>query len=416
MKKYKIAKFLSATGLILCSTILAGFLGYNQALSNLYHSKRLESELIYQKIFKKPSKEELEAFEKEILSKRKKEPQIVPIQLPNWVEYSGLFPVNDLQANKLNRALRNFNDENKELQTRGFPLYFRSQHPNYSKHIQFSPSDSFELTFSAGSEFKVLDADARDGSAKVQLPKSSFEFFVQVRNNETSEGTLKLEDSLYYLQDHLSSTHRHTWTHLGVRPMPVPEAWQGEDRLSWTIKLSPKKLQHFVIYCSQTSQEASLPPGVREIGPEGGTVELPGVGKIEIPEGALDESIFVRLSQQRKAVLITAAFAPFSFTGKEIPPSMYDFASPMVKIEPLGTVLNKKGLITLHPRFRKAENLLRVMVWGALDDPFKDDYIVLPPQHAPRKGNDSPAEFEKFQYIVRLVEDIFDSNQEVMVR
>lgn len=98
---------------------------------------------------------------------------------------------------------------------------------------------------------------------------------------------------------------------------------------------------------------------VKSIGPEGGRLDLPGVGTLVIPPGALDKRQVITMRQ------IESAFEPYNST----------YASQVVCIEPLGLRLNKAATIklkTLLPFWQHHPSLVQFLQMNELPQEIRD--------------------------------------------
>jgi hypothetical protein len=160
--------------------------------------------------------------------------------------------------------------------------------------IKMPTTGPFKVTFTSGSHFRIIDGDATDGMAIVELPKGNYLFGLQATDRWSSKSSLTFEDDLYYLRDELKESS-HGWlfqpqgvaASLGTKPLPVPEAWHGPAQQNLVFTFEAKDLDRFRLLWQAQATEAPYPPGVGKIGVAGGSLSLPGVGEIQIPEGAL---------------------------------------------------------------------------------------------------------------------------------
>lgn len=140
-----------------------------------------------------------------------------------------------------------------------------------------------------------------------------------------TNGSVKIEDALYSINQTLSLSAGNPWYRMPGRPMPVPDTWFNSDKNQYVLTLSnaglPQISSRWV-----TSQQVVFPVGIAEIGPNGGSVELPGVGKLTVLSGALNEKKVIRLIQEKSVTL---------------PPSNYSPVTPPVRIEPVGLKFEK---------------------------------------------------------------------------
>lgn len=171
-----------------------------------------------------------------------------------------------------------------------YVLEFKSKKAKGKRQIWVPETGEFKLTLTAGPRFELLDNDARDGEARVQMPASTLKTWVHLDESRNG-GTLEVSDELYYVKDTLSKerkkhkrhadTRYNTWFKLGLRPVPVPGDWHSPDGQRFVLRFKAQQVQEFQLIWQKRRESAPFPPGVAEIGPEGGKVELPGVAQLE---------------------------------------------------------------------------------------------------------------------------------------
>jgi hypothetical protein len=338
-----------------------------------------------------------------------------------------------------------------------FRLYLSSKASNkesnkdQNKTILMPEQGSFELVVQSGPTFAVLDANASDGQAIVQLPASHYLALLKLhgQHTRTQKRSLQLEDNLYYLSHELQraaqgkgsfqilaqntakkleltplcssdpeqyrlwkvhnpnsteiaydwqlegseqvgqevappgdsvletesengtnklllsvenkhqdsaankghycdpeEAERSLWWQLGSRALPVPSSWKSSDGEKYVLRLKNKGVTDLTFRWYKTpNQVVALPPGTAEIGPAGGTVELPGVAKLEIPAGALATDTLVQLKET-----LQVPDRSWRCTNKDLKTgcsSGEEYISAIVKIEPLGLKLQKKVYLDL---------------------------------------------------------------------
>ncbi|MGE3724272.1 MAG: hypothetical protein AB7I41_01880 [Candidatus Sericytochromatia bacterium] len=159
-----------------------------------------------------------------------------------------------------------------------------------------------------------------------------------------------MSDDLYYVKDTLSSKQGklldlNRWFLLGVRPLPVPSDWYNPDGQKLVLKFKTDTVKEFQMAWWTTNQQAAYPPGIKQIGSAGGTVELPGVAKLDLPAGALSAPTVVVMRQQ-KEVASRKKYCPNPHDPQDCALG-WVFAAPIVKIEPLGLKLNQPAKLNL---------------------------------------------------------------------
>ena len=147
-----------------------------------------------------------------------------------------------------------------------------------------------------------------------------------------AQGSVKLEDALYYVSQELSPAADGHWYKLPGRPAPVPTEWHGPDGNQYVLKLTNAGLSQLSARFQRVAGAQSYPPGIQAVGPAGGTVILPGVGELQVPAGALAEN---------KTLVMRQVTEPY------YPPPGNVFVTPVVKLEPDGLVFNQPAKIHL---------------------------------------------------------------------
>jgi hypothetical protein len=347
-----------------------------------------------------------------------------------------------------------------------FKLHFSTlphKKPNKPKHIQVPEQGAFELTLQPGPEFKLLDANAGDGLAVVQVPADVYQGYLRLAGEPATTGprSLEYEDPLYYVkhtlgrndneptrngsftllaqkdsklqltsrcspepeshriwqvhnptaqpvpytweikdsdqegsevappgdsyletqteesgknalvlkvngkkQDSLASkrdrcapgqepaAQTSKWWNLGSRALPTPPSWNLQQN-GYRLKLKNQGITDFTVrLVRRPGEQVAMPLGIKEIGPAGGTVELPGVARLEIPAGALSENKMVKLSQLLQ-VTSRKRLCGVNPNDPEYCENGYVFATAIVKLEPLGLALNQHAKLytDLFPQY-----------------------------------------------------------------
>ncbi|MFN8670582.1 MAG: hypothetical protein U0457_00675 [Candidatus Sericytochromatia bacterium] len=130
-----------------------------------------------------------------------------------------------------------------------------------------------------------------------------------------------------------------TWYKLGKRAVSIPSEWKADNGNNYVLNFKNEGISNFILrgYKQDNANDFSYPDGVNLIGVKGGVVELTGVGKLELPEGALDKDTFISMKQELQA------YQYIIYSGEH--PTVYDYISPVIKIEPFGLKLNKTAKI-----------------------------------------------------------------------
>ena len=148
-----------------------------------------------------------------------------------------------------------------------------------------------------------------------------------------AQGSLKIEDALYYISQELSPVNDGRWYKMSGRPLPVPTEWHNPNGNQYVLKLSNAGLSQFSARFQNAAESQRIyPPGIQLVGPTGGTVKLPGVGELQVPMGALAENKTIVMRQ---------------FTEPYYQPAGEVFVTPLVKLEPDGLVFSKPAKIHL---------------------------------------------------------------------
>jgi len=270
------------------------------------------------------------------------------------------------------------------------------------QQIQIPATGSFRLEVQVGEKFAILDGDARDGLAQLQLPAGQLDTLLKLET--TGQARLKLEDRLYAVSDEVQTSE---WQHVGLRPLPVPANWyEPEGKL--VLYFTTQQVEAFQISWVSKTAQAALPPGIKEIGSEGGVVELPGVASLNIPAGALSQPTVIRMRQQMEAAS-HQLYCPNPY----IPDECFDgwvFASPIVRIDPLELELHHPVQLDLpiyefFERYapigiesRAIGNPFRPPVWGGME------YLTINPdikKLSDKNRHNIPIWIKRFGYIVR---------------
>lgn len=320
-----------------------------------------------------------------------------------------------------------------------------------STSIRMPEQGAFELVIQSGTQFKVLDANASDGQAVVQMPASNYQALLKLhgKHTRTQKRSLQLEDTLYYLSHELQRStqgkgsfqilsqgkakklelkplcssdpdhyrlwrvhnpnseeleyswqvegsqqsgtevappgdsvleteaengvnkllldidqkrqdsginkglycdpeeaERSLWWQVGSRTLPVPSAWKSSDGEKYVLRLNNQGVTDLTFRWYKTPNQAvALPPGTAEIGPAGGTVELPGVAKLEIPAGALSQTEVVRIIEEKQAPSLLVSppddpQKPFISIG-----GPYEYFTSFIRVEPFQLDLQKPATV-----------------------------------------------------------------------
>jgi hypothetical protein len=239
-----------------------------------------------------------------------------------------------------------------------FIVRFMAQAKNLKEQVKIPENGEFKLVLEAGTgkKLEILDGDGSDGQAAIRLPQQTYETLLHLQGPWKPNSSLEVSDDLYYVKDTLTSKQGklldlNRWFLLGVRPLPVPSDWYNPDGQKLVLKFKTDTVKEFQMAWWTTNQQAAYPPGIKQIGPAGGTVELPGVAQITIKPNALKSQKVITLHQIK-----TVFPADSGFMDTDGTPYPYEFISPVVKIEPLGEVLDGAMEIRLTTDLQRLGN------------------------------------------------------------
>jgi hypothetical protein len=224
-----------------------------------------------------------------------------------------------------------------------------STQPNVPHSIQINEMGALKLRFVSGPHFQIIDGDGRDGQATIQVPNGVMDTYFRAVEGAPG-GTVEISDPLYYSKSRLGKDPK-TWFRLGKRPFPMPEKWLSANGKDWVLTMSNQGVNGFQMRLTYATAPAPFPPGINEIGPEGGVVELPGVGKLEIPPGAVDRRRVIRMLQELHAPEILY-LAPC--TNRYV--RQKDFISPIIRLEPFHLHLLKPAVLYLKTDLNRLGN------------------------------------------------------------
>ncbi len=290
----------------------------------------------------------------------------------------------------------------------------------------------FNVVFTSGNQFQVINRDAVTGDAMIQIPAGFQDGYINVIRDGTlagSTGKLKLEDNLYYFRDDLQEQHstqtavpsqvddvagtvtgvhntdyRNVWYKLGKRPFPVPADWHSPEGGNYVLNFTNNGVKE-VIFRFYTTSTFDYPMGIKEIGTAGGTIVLPGVGKLEIPNGALNQNTTIVMRQELEAPEMLFPNPEMGNAGIRAK----DYVSPIVKLEPFGLRPNKPALIYLETdRQRVGNNHPQMVDWTASKDKIKlyAKSEVLPYEHYPLNlwTHNFPTTVREFMYYYKVMD------------
>lgn len=252
-------------------------------------------------------------------------------------------PVDDfIQTEELNVIKRKDFPEINDFEVK-LRVGFNPKRKDINK-IKIPESGDFKIVFQKGSEFKIADNDATDGEAIIKVPQGIFSTYAKVQNSQELDPNAKIyyQDHLYHIKDNLMriTDMKEKWYDLKSRPFPIPNNWNNP---------STKKVHNFyfknngvkgVKLAFSKSDEVDYPLGSNLIGPEGGIVEIPGVAKLEIPSGAINNPKMISMTQRTVKPEIKDS------TNEE--DLFFDYVSPLISIEPNDLKLKNAGKLYLE--------------------------------------------------------------------
>ena len=286
--------------------------------------------------------------------------------------------------------------------------------PAGNQNIQIPSNRPFKIVFKGGGTgLSVVDNNALDGEATVQLPSGMLEGYIQARGKPNQ--SITYSDAIYHSEQVLSHSKKPQWYRIGKRPMPIPSDWHSEDGADYVLHFDNQGQENisFRWYPIGDNEEPDYPVGMKLIGPEGGVVELPGVGKLELPAGALTEKTLVRMSQvfEVKEILVS------DFHSGEVRRG-YDFISSVVKLEPFNLVLEKPAILLLQTNLeRLGNNSPGVISWNSslnLDD-WRHVNTRAGGLDKPQWTVSMPVEVDAFKYYTKFISSLIKPNSGVEI-
>lgn len=266
--------------------------------------------------------------------------------------------------------------------------------------IKMPSNGNFNLTIKKGTKFSVIDNDGTDGNAIIELPENAVNYFLGVPDKDDDKkvvntGKITVEDKLYYTKQEMKAWTKKeretffekekkgkkedekafstkdeksekeyesngtcytvekeegTWYKLGKRAVSIPSEWKADNGNNYVLNFKNEGISNFILrgYKQDNANDFSYPDGINLIGVKGGVVELTGVGKLELPEGALDKDTFISMKQELQA------YQYIIYSGEH--PTVYDYISPVIKIEPFGLKLNKTAKIYAETDIKRLGN------------------------------------------------------------
>jgi hypothetical protein len=252
-------------------------------------------------------------------------------------------------------------------------FHSRPTHPQHQ--IKMPVTGGFRLVLMAGPQAKILDGDATDGEARLQLPQGTWDTLLHLPNTWGNQSRLRVQDRFYYVDEQVSSPLQANILRLGTRPLPVPQDWHSPDGNTFVLNFNTQQASHFQLLWRTRSEPPAFPPGVAQMGPDGGVLELPGVARLEMPPGALNESTIVRMSQLLKAPDRSIICHP---DGDECN-SGVDFASAIVQLQPMGLKLTKVAKLDIPTnKVRLGNNHPSMILYSATITLDPDDWVYEP--------------------------------------
>ncbi|MFN8577618.1 MAG: hypothetical protein U0354_12245 [Candidatus Sericytochromatia bacterium] len=243
---------------------------------------------------------------------------------------------------------------------------------NMRNAIRMASNSAFNLIIQSGSTFQIIDNDATDGTAIIQIPQGFSEGFATVTRDASGKqtGNINIKDELYYVNQDLKELEPSNkggannltgdyWYQLKKRAFPLTSNWSNPNGENHVLKFTNNGIKQLLFRWYNTNT-VDYPIGVNEIGFNGGIVELPNVGRLEIPQGALNQNTIISMREELEAYEILYPDSDPFASGERAD----DFVSPIVKIEPNGLLLNKEGKIYLETyKERVGNNVPSIVSW-----------------------------------------------------
>ena len=163
--------------------------------------------------------------------------------------------------------------------------------------IKIPATGTVKIIFTGGGgRLVITDNDATDGEARVSMPSGKFDGYLQNRGEPNNKITY--EDKLYYVKQEISRDKgQPVWWRIGKRELPIPSDWHNDDGTSYVLTITNAGVTNISTRWYPTTEESDIPPGIKKIGAEGGFVDLPGVGSLNIPQGALTQNETIVMKQ-----------------------------------------------------------------------------------------------------------------------
>jgi hypothetical protein len=122
--------------------------------------------------------------------------------------------------------------------------------------VYFTPNTPFEVRFVQGTDFAVLDGDASDGLAVVQLPAGTYDGYVGTSGKPG--GSLGIQDPIYIEGGSWSSsTGKGDWASLGLRQLPLDSTYGLGD---YRLRFDPQKVNQFSARWFNVTGSGVVPP------------------------------------------------------------------------------------------------------------------------------------------------------------
>lgn len=254
---------------------------------------------------------------------------------PDMVTKSPLVLSQTKESKLYQQTLSHIRDDGISTETPNvYPLFFQTNMAPKSKyHVQIPTTGEFKLVVKAGERFTLVDNNATDGTASITLPQCTFNAALQIQGPKSPNSKLDINDQLYHVKDTLNTSQRNKWMSIGLRPIPVPTNWHSEDGNDFVLRFKNQDIQSFNIIWKNEKKKAPFPPGINEIGPEGGVVELPGVCLIKFAAGDIKKPTVFSIKQK-------LAFSSWSQIGGG---AIGNYVGPIVSVFPIMEIENYKN-------------------------------------------------------------------------
>ncbi|MFN4149320.1 MAG: hypothetical protein ACK4IX_00100 [Candidatus Sericytochromatia bacterium] len=289
---------------------------------------------------------------------------------------------------------------------------------NMKDSVKIPANGNFTMTIQSGNNFQIIDNDATDGSAIIQLPSGNFEGFTTVIKDSSGKqtGSITIEDELYYVKQEIKELESSNkggpnnvtgdyWYQLKKRVFPTSQNWGNPNVDKHVFKFSNAGIKQ-LMFRWYNSNTLDYPIGTAEIGVTGGIIELPNVGKLEIPSGALTQNTIISMRQELQSYeILNYQFEPIVKDR--------DYISSVIKLEPINLeLLQPAKIFTTTDSSRIGNNSSATVRWYKSINKIDWDSIEYTNIDAVLIDNDInvPAFINKFEYLSKQIPSFIKPN------